>query len=97
MRNLAASDLGISEPKTSQMAAVLKALGLNGTSTFVATANHDSAVYKSGRNISGVTVQPVRQLNALSVLSPRKMLVTKDALDKIKDGTFNDSGEEAAN
>ena len=48
----------------------LKALGLAGTSTLVATADHDVAVYKSGRNISGVTVQPVRQLNALSVLSP---------------------------
>ncbi len=89
--------LGISEPKTSQMASVLKALGLDGTSTLVATADHDTAIYKSGRNISGVTVQPVRELNALSVLSPRKMLVTKDALDKIKDGTFSGSGEEAAN
>jgi large subunit ribosomal protein L4 len=90
-------NFGISEPKTSQMASVLKALGLDGTSTLVATADNDTAVYKSGRNISGVTVQPVRQLNALSVLSPRKMLVTKDALDRIKDGSFNDSGEEAAN
>jgi large subunit ribosomal protein L4 len=94
---LVIDDFGINEPKTSQMAAVLKALGLDGTSTLVATADHDNAVYKSGRNISGVTVQPVRQLNALSVLSPRKMLVTKDALDKIKDGSFNDSGEETAN
>lgn len=94
---LVIDNFGIDEPKTSQMAAALKALGLDGTSTLVATADHDTAVYKSGRNISGVTVQPVRQLNALSVLSPRKMLVTKDALDRIKDGTFNDSGEEAAN
>ena len=90
---LVIDNFGINEPKTSQMAAALKALGLDGTSTLVATADHDTAVYKSGRNISGVTVQPVRQLNALSVLSPRKMLVTKDALDRIKDGTFSDSGE----
>jgi len=81
--------LGFSEPKTSQMASVLKALGLEGTTTLVATADHDMAVYKSGRNLTGVTVQPVRELNALSVLSPRKMLVTKDALDKIKDGSFS--------
>jgi large subunit ribosomal protein L4 len=89
--------LGFDGPKTSQMASVLKALGLDGTSTLVATADDDTAVYKSGRNITGVTVQPVRELNALSVLSPRKMLVTKDALDKIKDGSFNGTGEEAAN
>jgi len=78
--------LGFDQPKTSQMAAVLKALGLDGTSTLVATADHDAHVYKSGRNIAGVTVKPVRELNALSVLSPQRMLVTKAALDKIATG-----------
>lgn len=81
--------LSFSAPKTSQMAATLKALGLDGTTTLVATADHDSTVYKSGRNITGVSVEPVRQLNALSILKPRRMLITKDALDKIKDGSFN--------
>lgn len=80
--------LGFEEPKTRQMVSVLKALGLEGTTTLVATADHDATVYRSGRNINGVTVQPVRELNALSVLRPRRMLVTKDALDKIKDGSF---------
>ncbi len=83
--------LGFDAPKTKRMASVLKALGLDGVTTLVATADHDVAVYKSGRNISGVSVQTVRELNALSVLKPRRMLVTKDALDKIKDGTFNGS------
>jgi large subunit ribosomal protein L4 len=75
----------------------LKALGLDGTTTLVATADHDTAIYKSGRNIAGVSVQPVRELNALSVLKPRRMLVTRDALDKIKDGSFNagSAGESA--
>jgi len=80
-------------PKTSRMAAVLKTLGLDAVTTLVATADADAVVYKSGRNIPGVEVQPVRQLNALSVLRPRRMLITKDALDKIKDGTF--AGETA--
>lgn len=88
--------LGFSEPKTQQMAATLKALGLEGTTTLVATAEHETAVYKSGRNIAGVSVQPVRELNALSVLKPRRMLVTRAALDKIKDGTFNVNGSLAA-
>jgi large subunit ribosomal protein L4 len=80
--------LGIETPKTAQMASVLKSLGLDGSTTLVATAGHDVAVYKSGRNITGVSVQAVRDLNALSVLKPRRMLVTRAALDKIKDGTF---------
>lgn len=88
--------LGFEEPKTARMAAVLKSLGLDGTTTLVATAGHDVAVYKSGRNIAGVNVQPVRELNALSVLKPRRLLVTKDALDKIKDGSFN-SNQQSGN
>ena len=83
---------GMSEPKTKDMAAVLNSLGLEGTSTLIATADQDNIVYKSGRNITGVTVQPVREMNALSVLKPRRMLITKDALDKIKAGTFNTAG-----
>ncbi len=91
--------LGFDAPKTGRMASVLKSLGLDKTTTLVATADHDAAVYKSGRNIAGVSVQPVRELNALSVLKPNRMLVTREALDKIKDGTFagaQASGEAAA-
>ncbi len=80
--------LAFEQPKTSKMASVLKALGLDGVTTLVATAGHDGLVYKSGRNISGVSVQPVRELNALSVLKPKRVLVTREALDRIKEGTF---------
>ena len=80
--------LAFEEPKTSRMAGVLKALGLGGVTTLVATAGTDGVVYKSGRNLAGVTVQPVRELNALSVLKPKRLVVTRDALDRIKEGTF---------
>ena len=70
-------------PKTKEMATILKALKLTGTSTLVTTAALDQNVYKSARNIDRVTVAPVAELNALSVLTPRKMLVTKAALDAI--------------
>jgi large subunit ribosomal protein L4 len=85
---LVIEQLQFDAPKTSRMAAILKALGLEATTTLVATADTDASIYKSGRNLPGVEVQPVRQLNALSVLRPKRMLVTKEALDKIKDGTF---------
>ncbi|MEX0825034.1 MAG: 50S ribosomal protein L4 [Pirellulaceae bacterium] len=80
--------LSFDQPKTKEMAGVLKALGLDTMTTLVATAALDIGVYKSGRNIAGVDVSPVRELNALSVLKPRRLLVTRDALDKIKDGSF---------
>ncbi|PAY19527.1 50S ribosomal protein L4 [Rhodopirellula sp. SM50] len=87
---LVIDQLSYDAPKTSKLASTLKNLGLESTTTLVATADADVAVYKSGRNIPGVDVQPVRQLNALSVLKPKRMLVTKAALDKIKDGSFAD-------
>ena len=75
--------LSFAEPRTKEMAAVLAALRMAGQSTLVATAGYDMNVYKSARNIQGVTVTPVAELNALSVLQPRRMLVTKEALDAI--------------
>ena len=78
-------ELAFSEPKTKEMAGILKALNLVGTSTLVTTAALDANVYRSARNIDKVTVSPVADLNALAVLTPRKMLVTKAALDAIKD------------
>ena len=77
-------ELAFAEPRTQQMAAVLKSLGLAGTSTLVATAQYDLNVYKSGRNIARVSVLPVSDLNAWSVLRPMRMLVTRAALDTIR-------------
>ncbi len=78
-------ELSFSEPKTKEMAGILKALKLNGKTTLVATAGLDANVYRSARNIDMVTVSPVGELNALTILQPRKMLVTKAALDVIKE------------
>jgi large subunit ribosomal protein L4 len=78
-------ELTFDRPATGELATILKALPLGGLSTLVATASHDANVYKSARNIQKVAVSPVSDLNALAVLSPRRMLVTKAALDAIKE------------
>ena len=78
-------DLSFGAPKTKEMATVLKALGLQGVSTLITTDTLDDNVYKSARNIERVEVSPVADLNALSVLTPTRMLVTKSALDRIKE------------
>lgn len=77
-------ELSMTAPKTKQVASILKVLGLAGASTLVTTASHDVNVYKSARNIDKVSVSHVSDLNALAILKPRKMLVTKAALDAIK-------------
>ena len=77
-------ELAFDEPKTRDMAAILKALACDGTTVLVTTDAHDTNVYKSARNILGVNVSPVSDLNALSVLQPRKLLMTKAAIDAVK-------------
>lgn len=76
-------ELSLAAPKTRDFAAILKALKLTGQSTLVATVALDPNVYKSARNIDKVSVSPVGDLNALAVLTPRKLLLTKAALDAI--------------
>jgi large subunit ribosomal protein L4 len=77
-------DLAFSEPRTKDMAAVLKHLDWKGgQSLLVATDKYDANVYRSARNIAGVSVAPAGELNALSVLSSRRILVTKAALDSL--------------
>ncbi|MFO0915689.1 MAG: 50S ribosomal protein L4 [Pirellulales bacterium] len=88
--------LSFAAPKTKQMAGTLKALGLSGFSTLVATAGLDPHVYRSARNIPGVTVSPVSDLNALCVLSPQKVVVTREALDLIVQRAAGKSAEASA-
>ncbi len=71
-------------PKTRDMAAIIKTLGCDGSSVLVATAGYDVNVYKSGRNIDGVCVAPAKDLNAYTVLSAKRVLMTTAAMDALK-------------
>jgi large subunit ribosomal protein L4 len=78
-------ELAFTEPKTKDMAAILKALKMDGTRLLVAVAGYDVNVYKSTRNLADVSVWPVGALNALEVLRPRAVLMTRAALDAFRD------------
>lgn len=86
-------DLSFAEPRTKEMATILKSLAIDGKSLLVAVAEYDQNIYKSIRNLADVAVMPVAELNALSVLSPRRVLMTKDALDAFRRKV---AGKEAA-
>jgi large subunit ribosomal protein L4 len=89
-------ELSFSAPKTKDMAAILKALDCAGQSLLVATAAHDENVYRSARNIADVTVSAVSGLNALNVLTPRKVLVTRAALDALRKRASEHNGRSSA-
>jgi large subunit ribosomal protein L4 len=82
-------------PRTKEMAAILKTLGCDGQSVLVATAGYDVNVYKSGRNIDRVSVSPANDLNALSLLSAKRVLMTTAALDAFKAKAVASSKAEA--
>jgi large subunit ribosomal protein L4 len=79
--------LSFAEPKTREMAAILKALKIGGESVLVTVPGHDVNVYKSLRNMAGVSVLPVSELNALNVLLPKRLLMTTSALDAFREKT----------
>jgi large subunit ribosomal protein L4 len=77
-------ELKIDGPKTRSVAAMLKAVGLAGQSTLLAIRDHNENVWKSSRNIEGLSVSPSRELNAYSLLRSRRLLVTREALDALR-------------
>ncbi len=78
------NELSFEKPQTKEMAGILKALKIHGASLLVAVPGHDINVYKSIRNLGGVRVLPVGELNALEVLRPRRVLMTTAALDTLR-------------
>ena len=78
------NELSFAQPKTKEMAAILKALKIDGQTVLVAVPGYDLNVYKSIRNLAGVSVLPVAEWNALCILQPRRLLLTTAALDALR-------------
>lgn len=80
-------ELKFPEIKTKQMADVLKALNLQGTTCLLGLGaldiDEDRTIYKSARNINGLDVTPAALLNAYEVLRPKRLLLTKAALTEL--------------
>ena len=75
-------DLG--SPKTAVVAKLLKTLGIAERTVLVSPAAHDDMLWKSARNIDGVSVAPVADLNAWSLLQPRAVVMTTAAIDAFR-------------
>lgn len=83
--------LSLNQPKTKEMAAVLKALGLSEQTCLVATDGVDKNIYLSARNIAGLETLPAAELNAYSLLRRKRLLMTKQAFEAIRKA--NGSGD----
>lgn len=70
-------------PKTKAIHGLVKKLGFADTSCMIAIDHHDPVVWKSCRNIPKLSLSPYGDLNALSVLSRKRFVITRAALDKL--------------
>ena len=77
-------ELSLPEIKTKTMAGILKALRLDEVTCLIVPAGHDPVIYKSARNIHGVEVLPAANLNAYAVLRPKRLLLTRAALEELR-------------
>ena len=76
--------LAFDEIKTSNAAKFLNAMGVE-KKALIVTAAADENVYKSARNIKGVKVSHVGSLNVYELLNAGKVIVAKDAIEKIEE------------
>ena len=76
-------NLDFEAPKTKQVVEMLKAF--EAKKTLIITAESNENVYKSARNIEGVAVLPVNNINVYDLLKYSKVIMTKDAVSKIEE------------
>ena len=76
--------LTLEAPKTKQMISVLGALNVT-AKTLIVTAEENKNVALSARNIPGVKVLSATQINVLDLLDATKLVITKEAVEKIEE------------
>lgn len=76
-------ELKFDAPKTKEMTTVLA--NFSAAKTLVVTADYNESAALSARNIPGVTVVTADGVNVVDVLNHDKVLMTKDAVDKVEE------------
>ncbi len=75
--------LDFEAPKTKNVVEMLTAL--EAKKALIITAESNEAVYKSARNIQGISVIPANNINVYDLLKYEKLIITKDAVSKIEE------------
>ncbi len=76
-------DLTFDAPKTKEAVKMLNAF--EAKKTLIITAGVNENLFKSARNIEGVTVMPVNNINVYDLLNCKTLMITKEAVNKIEE------------
>jgi len=79
---LVVDGLEAERPCTREMAATLATLGVQ-RGCLIAIERHDINLWKSARNIPGVSMKTVGEINAYDLLRHRQLLITRPALERL--------------
>jgi len=74
---------GLEKPSTKDMVLILKNLGLTGKSTLIVLPEKNDAVFLSARNIPGVKVTRVTDLNPYEVAANRWILFDRQSVEML--------------
>ncbi len=88
------SDFTFEEPKTAQVSDILSAFELEGKKVLIITAETDTNIYKSARNILGVSVVEANKPNTYQILNADAILIQESAVS-ILENTIEPQTEEA--
>ena len=77
--------LSLDEIKTKRIVSLLEKLELGGKKAIMITPERDENIYKSARNIPGVTVTFGGLLSPYEVINARALVIDKTALSKIEE------------
>ena len=82
---VAVENFDYDKPNAAEFARLLKGLELDGRKVLFLTAEHAPNIYKSARNMKGVTVREARNVSTLDVMSAQVVVAQKGALDTISE------------
>ncbi|MFH5837267.1 50S ribosomal protein L4 [Proteiniclasticum sp. C24MP] len=76
-------NLEFDAPKTKDMVNMLKAFDVK--KALIITSESNENVYKSGRNVEGIQVMPVNNINVYDLLKYDNLIITQDAVSKLEE------------
>ena len=75
----------VGAPKTSEVAGVLKKMGVYGKRTLLVVDQQHEAVWKSVRNIDRLNTTLAHQLNTYDLVNAEALVLTQDGLERVKE------------
>jgi len=89
-------DFSFEKPKTKDFISMMEALNLNGKKILLLTGKTETNLYKSGRNVSKVSVMEASKVSTYDILNNQLLILQHSAVDAIKK-TFVQNEEKVVN